>query len=169
MPFLRICSLILFKQKYTNFSPYGAGLLQFQIWAESTKLFLRYVPSNFILFSSYFSSFQNTWNQYNLRVLQWIALKLNAILEHIYDSIFVVQVLAIEFVAFAIEFIPLANEFVTLAIEFIHLAIEFVPWAIEFVALARKFVMTEEASRNQPLVSGWIFFTVESFTWDPRR
>jgi len=50
------------------------------------------------------------------------------------------QVLAIEFDAFAIEFV--------------HLAIEFVPWAVEFVTLARKFVMTEEASRNQPSVSG---------------
>jgi len=54
-----------------------------------------------------------------------------------------IQVLAIEFVAFAIEFVPLANEFVTLAIEFVTLAIEFVPLAIEFVALARKFVITE--------------------------
>jgi len=59
----------------------------------------------------------------------------------------IIQILAIEFVAFAIEFVHLAIEFVTLAIEF-------VPWAIEFVALAQKFVMTEEASKNQPPVSG---------------
>ena len=45
------------------------------------------------------------------------------------DSKFVIQVLAIEFVAFAIEFVTLA--------------IEFVPWAIEFVALVRKLAMTE--------------------------
>ena len=32
-------------------------LLQFQIWAESTKLFLKYLPSNFIIFSSYLSFF----------------------------------------------------------------------------------------------------------------
>ena len=64
------------------------------------------------------------------------------------------QVLAIEFIAFAIEFVHLAIEFITLAIEFVHLAVEFVPWAIKFVALAQKFVMTKEASRNQPPVSG---------------
>jgi len=40
------------------------------------------------------------------------------------------------------------------AIEVVAFAIEFVHLAIEFVALARKFVMTEEASRNQPPVSG---------------
>ena len=68
-----------------------------------------------------------------------------------------IQVLAIEFVAFAIEFVHLAIEFVILAIEFVHLA-------IEFIALARKFVIAEEASRNQPPVSGRIFFAVESFT-----
>jgi len=51
-------------------------------------------------------------------------------------DVFLIQVLAIEFVAFAVEFVLLANEFVTLAIEFI-------PWAIEFVALAWKFVMNE--------------------------
>jgi len=50
--------------------------------------------SKFVLFSSYFSSpsssFRNTfWNHYNSRVLGWIALKFGALLEHIYNSIFV--------------------------------------------------------------------------------
>ena len=52
-------------------------------------------------------------------------------------------------------FLVIYNEHLqVLEIEFVAFAIEFIHLAIEFVALARKFVMTEEASRNQPPVSG---------------
>ena len=63
------------------------GQLAFQIWAESIKPLL---PSKFALFSPYFSSFHNTfWYRYNWHILCWIASKFGALLEHIYDAIFV--------------------------------------------------------------------------------
>ena len=70
----------------------------------------------------------------------------------------ILQVCAIEFVAFAIEFFPFAIEFVGIAIEFVGIAIEFVPFAIvfvgfaiEFVAFALQFVINKTAPRNQPV------------------
>ena len=90
MPFSHIYSLTLPEQKHEIFcvNSLGVGHLQFQIWAESAKLFPRYAPSKFVLFSSYFSSpsssFRNTfWNRYNSRMLWWIVLKFGSLLEHI--------------------------------------------------------------------------------------
>ena len=67
----------------------------------------------------------------------------------VYSSIFLVQVLAIEFVILAIDFVLLANEFVLLANEFVPLAIEFVALAFEFIALARKFVRNKIGSWSE--------------------
>ena len=84
-PLSRICSSALSEQKHTKFYvwislEWGTS---FQIWAKSAKPFPRYAPSKFVLFSSYFSSFRNTfWNRYNSRMLWWIALKFGALLEH---------------------------------------------------------------------------------------
>ena len=50
------CSLTLFEYKFFYVNSLGVGYLQFQIIAESAKLFPRYAPAKFILFSSFLNN-----------------------------------------------------------------------------------------------------------------
>ena len=53
---------------------------------------------------------------------------------------FLLQVFAIEFIAFVIDFVPFAVDFVAFAVIFVPFAIEFIGFAVGFIAIALEFI-----------------------------